>query len=162
MTGQANAYSRSNGDSPFAPPLLLEPPRSTIDDAGHGLQIALHRISVLIGINEDFISHTLRLSLFFAKLATLARPCWPYMSTWEVSIPLILIAVLDLGHPSFRRMPPGWVNFDSGSALPVNPLVSLGLLLLHLAVLWVANRWEALCVVAHPDPWGGWQETLTS
>lgn len=117
----------------FSPPLLLPPPRSRTN----ALQ---QQLIQLTSIDRATLTHATRTGLFLAKLATLARPCFPYVARPEVSVPLVLVAALDFG--GARRASAGWAR--------------LLLLVLHFVALWVARRWGALCVVPPRDAWAEW------
>lgn len=126
------------------------------------IEIALHHISNILGLRWDLLSYTTRLGIFLLKLGTLGRPCWPYVARLEVSIPLIVVAALDLGLPTITTdFAARQRQANQGGLVERHPPstgmgTSLILLALHFAVLWVARRWDALCVSVPQDDWADW------
>ena len=155
-----------NGDMPFpsSPPLLMPPPtrRGRLD---RYLHVILYYTMAFMTHNYEFLSYLTRFGLMAGKLATLARPCWPYMPTLQVSGPLLCVAALDFGlpvaspttrpidmtEPKFHR----WLRGVRG------PGTSLLLLVLHLMVIWMAGRFEALCMGMSADGWPHWEPRKT-
>ncbi|KAF4594451.1 calcium-dependent protein kinase [Ophiocordyceps camponoti-floridani] len=142
-------------------PLLMAPPRSSIGEARYQMQMAAHRILHTLRTERVLTSFATRLAFFLLKLGTLARPCWPLMASPQVSIPLVVVAALDLGlsaadspvaeqrrrRVSHGSLPP--LDFFSTEAV-----TSLTLLAVHFVGLWLARRWGALCVAPLPnDDW---------
>ncbi|KAG7117714.1 serine/threonine-protein kinase IKS1 like [Verticillium longisporum] len=130
-------------------------------DIQHKLVLAGHYGSQLAGLSEASAPLLLRLGIFFGKLATLARPCWPYMFNPWIGASLIALAALDLGILDARSRRgsmhdrAGWIGqrrntVDSLGTREVR--TSALLLLLHFAVLWTAQRWAPLCAMV-PQPW---------
>lgn len=151
---QANGHAHPDG------PLLLAPPPQGISTIPHGAGLLLLRCCAAVGVTPDTVRYFGRLSLFLIKLATLIRPCWPYMASLEVGGPLVLLAVLDLGLPTSTNAAP--TRRPSHGELVTSLFRQTGLgtrllfLALHLAVIWMASRWEALCVAVPRDEWAGW------
>lgn len=114
----------------------------------------------MIGADPDSVKYFGRLSLFLIKLATLVRPCWPYMVNLEVSAPLVLLAVLDLGLPTSisntRTRRPSHGELVTSLFRQTGLKTRLLFLALHLAVIWLAGRWQALCVAVPHDEWAQW------
>ncbi|CRK16743.1 hypothetical protein BN1708_002968 [Verticillium longisporum] len=143
------------------PPLLMAPPTTWRGDIQHKLVLAGHYGSQLACLSEASAPLLLRLGIFFGKLATLARPCWPYMFNPWIGASLIALAALDLGILDARSRRgsmhdrAGWIGqrrntVDSLGTREVR--TSALLLLLHFAVLWTAQRWAPLCAMV-PQPW---------
>ncbi|KAK1245869.1 hypothetical protein MKX07_004938 [Trichoderma sp. CBMAI-0711] len=177
---QRNSTLQANGHAHSEGPLLLAPPPQQFSTIPHGAGLLLMRFCAITGVTPDTVKYLGRLGLFLVKLATLVRPCWPYMTTLEVGGPLVLLAVLDLGLPTTSHH-----HSSSAAAAATNVRtagnVALGprrrpshgelatslfrqtgvgtrllFLALHLAVVWQAARWEALCVAVPRDEWDGW------
>ncbi|KAK1254697.1 hypothetical protein MKX08_008692 [Trichoderma sp. CBMAI-0020] len=157
---QRNPPIHKNGHAHADGPLLLAPPPSEIATIPHGAALLLIRFCTIIGADPDAVKYFGRLSLFLIKLATLIRPCWPYMVNLEVSAPLVLLAVLDLGLPTSnsttRTRRPSHGELVTSLFRQTGLKTRLLFLALHLAVIWLAGRWEALCVVVPHDEWAQW------
>lgn len=157
---QRNPSIHTNGHAHADGPLLLAPPPSEIATIPHGAALLLLRFCTVIGASPETVKYFGRLSLFLIKLATLVRPCWPYMVNLEVSAPLVLLAVLDLGLPSSTSTTR--TRCPSHGELVTSLFRQTGLktrflfLALHLAVIWLASRWQALCVAVPHDEWPRW------
>ncbi|PHH80623.1 hypothetical protein CDD80_626 [Ophiocordyceps camponoti-rufipedis] len=145
-------------------PLLMAPPRSNMGEARYQMQMAAHRIVHTLRTERLLTSFATRLAFFLLKLGTLARPCWPLMASPQVSIPLVVVAALDLVMSTAdspvaeqRRM-----RVSHGSLPPLDffsteAVTSLILLAVHFVGLWLARRWGSLCVAALPDDdWAQW------
>ncbi|PHH73015.1 hypothetical protein CDD82_5693 [Ophiocordyceps australis] len=154
--------------TPYSPPLLMAPPRTRAAELRYQLDMAMFRVCQLLGLS----SHLGRLALFLLKLASLAQPCWPYVTRLQVALPLLLVAALDLAAP---RAPS---SSSSSSSSPPTPLLdraaaaatrhvpaaasasamatTLLLLVLHFVVLWLARRYNGLCVAPPQHDWGQW------
>ncbi|KAL7944890.1 serine/threonine protein kinase [Trichoderma barbatum] len=151
---QLNGHARSDG------PLLLALPPQEVSSIPRGAGLLLLRFCAAIGVTPDTVRYFGRLSLFLIKLATLVRPCWPYMASLEVGAPLVLLAVLDLGLPTTTNV--ALTRRPSHGELATSLFRQTGLgtrllfLVLHLAVVWLAGRWEALCVAVPRDEWASW------
>ncbi|RFU72068.1 iks kinase [Trichoderma arundinaceum] len=151
---QANGHAHPDG------PLLLAPPPQEVSTIPRGAGLLLLRVCAAIGVTPDTVRYFGRLSLFLVKLATLIRPCWPYMASLEVGAPLVLLAVLDLGLPASTNAAP--TRRPSHGELVTSLFRQTGLgtrllfLVLHLAAVWMASRWDALCVAVPHDEWAGW------
>lgn len=149
-----NGHAHSDG------PLLLAPPPSEIATIPHGAALLLIRFCTMIGADPDSVKYLGRLSLFLIKLATLVRPCWPYMVNLEVSAPLVLLAVLDLGLPTStsntRTRRPSHGELVTSLFRQTGLKTRLLFLALHLVVIWLAGRWQALCVAVPHDEWAQW------
>ncbi|PTB65806.1 kinase-like protein [Trichoderma citrinoviride] len=176
---QRNSTLQANGHAHPVEggPLLLAPPPQQFSAIPHGAGLFLMRFCAVTGVTPDTVKYLGRLGLFLVKLATLVRPCWPYMTTLEVGGPLVLLAVLDLGLPTSER---NSAASSSVATIRTTGNVALGrrrpshgelatslfrqtgvgtrllFLVLHLAVVWEAARREALCVAVPRDEWDGW------
>lgn len=148
------------GNEQRPPPLLLPPPRSQFGELRHNTSVAVVQLLRMLGFEHDVFNHLLRLVFFLTKLATLAQPCWPYATRLEVGLPLIIIASLDLRAPMSmnsslaRRNERGEIEFGPSRVRGMG--WSLALLVLHAAVLWIAGRWNRLCVSPPRDVWADW------
>ncbi|KAL7796801.1 serine/threonine protein kinase [Trichoderma ceciliae] len=159
-TDPRNTPLRTNGHAHHDGPLLLAPPPQEISTIPHGTGFLLLRFCATTGVTPDTVRYSGRLSLFLIKLATLVRPCWPYMASLEVGAPLVLLAVLDLGLPTStdtaRARRPGHGELVTSLFRQTGLGTRLLFLALHVAVIWMARRWEALCVAVPHDEWAGW------
>ncbi|RDA83392.1 hypothetical protein CP532_4724 [Ophiocordyceps camponoti-leonardi (nom. inval.)] len=148
----------SASGEPFSPHLLMAPPRTRRAEVRYQLQMAAYRLVTVLGVGGGLLGFFAKLGVFLLKLGSLARPCWPLASNPQVSIPLVVVAALDLGLSSgltvARRGQPQVV-----AGLPPGPSLfptSLVLLVFHFAVLWLARSWSALCVSAPSEDWDRW------
>ena len=103
-----------------------------------------------------------RLAFFAGKITTLARPCWPYMSSLGVSIPLLSIAAIDLGLPSSlydrKRVRSQQRDYAANRPSSVWGLwTSFFLLLLHFLILWIVRRRGLLCALHQNPRWSSWE-----
>ncbi|KAF4509749.1 hypothetical protein G6O67_003889 [Ophiocordyceps sinensis] len=76
--------SATSSEEPFSPPLLMAPPRTRAGEVRYQMELALHRASTVMGLRWDIVKFLARLGIFFVKLGTLARPCWPLVASLEV------------------------------------------------------------------------------
>ncbi|CEJ88566.1 hypothetical protein VHEMI04755 [[Torrubiella] hemipterigena] len=128
--------------SPMSPTRLLLPaPRTRLGKVEDFVSDLVVRVSDVMGIPTRTFRFGFKLALFLVKLNALSKPCWPFMPSLEVGAPLIIVAALDLAWPANNRPSQGrfMVN-DSGVGL------SIVLLGLHFAALWLAHGWDSLCV----------------
>jgi serine/threonine protein kinase len=121
-------------------PLLPAPPTTLSSTIEQRLRLMYHDV---MRFNHEYTEMLLffgRLGLFFAKVASLTKPCWPYMVNLQLGGALVTIAAVDL----------------SLSRQPVSPLsgwrASVVLLVLHFLVLWAASRWGTVCAEIR-DEW---------
>ncbi|KAL6801265.1 serine/threonine protein kinase [Trichoderma sp. SZMC 28013] len=158
---QRNLPIQTNGHARLDGPLLLTPPPRDVSVMPRGAGLLLLRFCTAVGVTPDTVRYFGRLSLFLVKLATLVRPCWPYMASLEVGGPLVLLAVLDLGLPTSNYAAPARRPSHGEVVTSLFRQTGLGtrllFLVLHLTVIWLAGRWEALCVAVPRDEWDGWQ-----
>lgn len=152
----SQGFPEQQPDDVFSPPLLMAPPRRGLDAARHNFALAAHRSFGVLGLHVDLLSYSVRLFLFFVKLVTLLRPCWPYMASFPVCIPLIMVAALDLGRQRSNSQAQRWGGMENRAFLLSTHISTITLLLLHFTVLWIATRWEALCVAPTWTHWGDW------
>lgn len=134
---------------PPSPPLLMPPPSLLLQRQ--------HPIIQLIQGSADSVSLIFRLALFVVKMASLFRPCFPYVPTLSVLMPLIGLAALDLGMMSTVRGATGrggGVRGAGGGGAGIRRgwKTSLVALLLHFLVLAVVHRWGVLCA-SHRSDW---------
>ncbi len=134
-------------------PLLLPPPRTHLEQLQHQTMLAVFRTCSLIGLQRHTVVYAARIGIFALKITTLTRPCWPYMPSLQVSIPLISVAILDLASQPNPRQSSRQLLFSSVSR---GPWTALLLLTFHFAVLWLASRWNTLCARALRDEWTDW------
>ncbi|KAH6609036.1 iks kinase [Trichoderma cornu-damae] len=142
-------------------PLLLAPPPQGASTIPRGAGLLILRFCAAMGAAPDAVRYLGRLSLFLFKLATLIRPCWPYMASLQVGVPLVLLAVLDLGLPTAstnttlaRR--PSHGELVTSLSRQTGLGTRLLFLALHLAAVRMASRWNALCVAVPHDEWASW------
>lgn len=145
--------STDGREEPSSPPLLLPGPTTT-SLSGRLLdrtRIMVRRASHMTGITSAVIEHVFRLTLFLVKLASLAQPCWPYVPALQVSMPLILIAALDL------RATSGGISYVDRARAPARAFaVTMALLALHMSILWLSRRRNTLCMATQHEGWPDW------
>lgn len=154
-TGEPGAdedTSTDGHDEPLSPPLLMPPPTSgRLSRLRRSAGFAIQSLDTVTGTNLVTIGYFTRLGIFLAKVASLMKPCWPYVPGLEVAVPLIAIAALDL------RPTPGYNREYSGRRPSAWTLgTSVTLMVLHVWVLWCARRWGMLCVNLRQDKWQDW------
>uniref|UniRef100_A0A8H7NH39 Protein kinase domain-containing protein n=1 Tax=Bionectria ochroleuca TaxID=29856 RepID=A0A8H7NH39_BIOOC len=145
-------------------PLLMPPPTTRAAALRHRVSIMAQQTAELVGVDRDLPNHLFRLSFFFVKIVSLFRPCYPYMANWEIALPLVMIAVLDLRVPRAseddalaRRNAGDEIEFGAPPPPPFRGIgASVMFLLLHLAVLATASNWDALCTVSPNQEWSDW------
>ncbi|KJZ75399.1 hypothetical protein HIM_05325 [Hirsutella minnesotensis 3608] len=147
----------------FSPPLLMAPPRTRSGELRYQVDMALHRASVAVRHRWHLLNFAVRLSFFLIKLFTLARPCWPVATSLEVSVPLVIMAAIDLGLPGGgTRSVLGFQHASNREpasdrrSVPTGLGTSLVLLIAHVAVLWLARKWNRLCVTVTKGDWVDW------
>lgn len=146
-------------DQVRSPPLLMAPPRSGLQEVRHRAGVMTLYLLSQVGLEGDLVNHTMRLSFFLTKLFTLTQPCWPYVTKTEVALPLVIVAALDLKVPKStnyalaHRNSDGQVEF--GASRVRGLAWSTALFVLHVGVLWLAQRWDNLCVKPQSH-WEGW------
>ncbi|KAH8682597.1 kinase-like domain-containing protein [Xylariales sp. PMI_506] len=142
---------------PASPPLLMAPPSTFWGDVRHKAVVAQHQLHQAYLDNSESVIFLVRFALFFLKMASLTRPCWPFMVTLQTGIPLVSLAALDLGLP---RMDMRMAGYEGGSRTPEHVgssrwrwgwTVSGALFMLHFGVLWVVSRWHILCSTGWPQ-----------
>lgn len=133
-------------------PLLLEPRRSRFGQVKHRVEQGTRALCNAMGIEPAMLFYCLRLGLFLFKLVTLASPCWPMMPTLEVSVPLVLIAAIDLANSSNGGRRNRQVYISNTPSMGT----SFVLLCLHMIVLSVARRWDSLCLATEHNEWDRW------
>ena len=147
-------------DRDMSSPLLLEPPRSRSGEFRHRMALVAIWLSDILGLERDFLNHVLRMVFFIAKLMSLAQSCWPYMAKFEVGVPLIIIAALDLKVPEptisslARCNRRGEIEFGPSRLRGLG--WSVALLVFHTIVIWLAQRWGALCLKPPQEKLGPW------
>jgi len=139
---------------PITAPLLMPPPTTLAADIMHKVFLGWLRARQIATSNADAVMAVVRLGIFFGKMVTLARPCWPFMVNLTVGGLLVVLAGMDLGIPRGRMV----VSAERGSPSPRwtgDTGTSIILLGLHVLGLWVASRFGLLCA-AHEQGWGEW------
>lgn len=140
-------------DVRFSPPLLMAPPRSNMNEIQHRLNLSLLNISTSLGLDPASVRYSVQLGVFLIKITCLVRPCFPYVASPAVGIPLLLVAVLDFGLPGSAGTSAARAR---RSVVSSGPGMSTLLLAAHISVLWLASSWGALCVPAPRDVWADW------
>lgn len=130
-------------------PLLMAPPTTFYGEVRYRIALAFHQTAHFLDWHADGAIFLVRLGLFLVKMASLARPCWPYSINMGIGASLVALAGLDLGMPSGR-----YKDHDSNGDPRFTRRVwnyrsSFILVALHFAVLWAAHRWAALCPSSH-------------
>lgn len=144
------------------PPMLMAPPMTWSDGLRQRGLLAQYHLLLYVHRNAESVGFLFRATLFLAKMATLSRPCWPFMARWSVGAPLVVVAGLDLGLPGGSGGSSG--NRNGRRAPQQSALswrwgwrVSVLLLVLHMVVLWVAAQSEVLCAgSSRHEAWAEW------
>ncbi|EFX03445.1 protein kinase [Grosmannia clavigera kw1407] len=147
-------------------PLLMPPPATFLGEIQHRTRLAQHFVLLFSRQHAEAVTFLLRITLFFLKIVTLAKPCWPFMAQWGIGAPLVFVAGLDLGLPDESG---GRLGFQQDEApqyrhrpRPRSPFwerswrVSMLLLALHFFILWTASHSGVLCTVNSHKPWTEW------
>ncbi|QLI73818.1 uncharacterized protein G6M90_00g095430 [Metarhizium brunneum] len=130
--------------------LLMAPPRTRAAEFIYQISILSHHMSSGLGLTTDTFDSIFRLAIFSLKVVTLTRPCWPYVVSFEVGTPLILIAAIELGWPTSAANN-NWDERIIQRRLSIT--TSVALLGVHLITLWVARRWDILCTPPLQEEW---------
>lgn len=139
----------------------MPPPRSRSAELRDNVHLfGTYLAERLLGPERDLPNHAARVGFFLIKTLTVMRPCWPYMSRMEISVPLLVAAALDLRVPDPASA--AVARRTLGDAIEFGPARLRGLgwsvmfLLVHLLVIWGLGKWDALCVAPTRDVWDGW------
>ncbi|CAK7266525.1 putative serine/threonine-protein kinase iks1 [Sporothrix epigloea] len=127
--------ARTTDGSGVSTYLLMPPPTTRWGEARYRTALFMYQ-------HAELLAFFIRAALFVVKVASLARPCWPYNVRAGVGLFVLLLAALDLGMPRASKHG-GWWG-------------SLILLASHFAILELAARGGSLCAVASEEPWDGW------
>ncbi|KAL1902010.1 putative serine/threonine-protein kinase iks1 [Sporothrix stenoceras] len=148
----------SDTGAALPPYLLMPPPQSPWVEARF-------RTAFFLQQHAATTAFVLRATLFFVKIASLTRPCWPYMANLGVSASLLLLAAFDLGVPrpddtSSTRTFISYPHHTRASPrFRWDWRVSVLLFVLHFVVLGLASRNDVLCSAVGGVGSGGGQET---
>lgn len=139
-------------------PLLLPPPRSRWREIEHRFSLGVYYACSALGLETQSLVYALQLAIFVVKMVTLARPCWPYVASLQVCIPLLVVATLEL---LFASSPVSHASRLRGQYYHLGGLfqtrgTGIVLLAFHFATLWLAGRWDALCIYAPHQEWADW------
>ncbi|KAJ6788082.1 hypothetical protein PWT90_02529 [Aphanocladium album] len=139
-------------------PLLLPAPRSRWAEIEHRISVSLYHACRAVGVETQSLVYTFQLAVFVVKTATLVRPCWPYMASLQVCVPLLVVATLEL---LFASSPVSHGSRLRGQYYHVGGLfqargTGVVLLAFHFATLWLAGRWDALCIYGPRQEWADW------
>lgn len=144
------------GQEPSSPRLLMPPPRTRSEEVQFQLDTAARRALAAIGINPGTVQFATHLAIFLFKLVTLAQPCWPFVASLQVAMPLMVLAALELGWPSFAGSAGIHVFQHGAHSRHMSTSARILLFGLHFAVLFLARRWNVLCVGARRERWAEW------
>lgn len=141
----------------YGPPLLMAPPEGMSNALSRRLGILPFHIWAFLRPYLSILGYLVRLNLFIVKIISLGRPCWPYMTSLQISIPLLAAAALDVGLPQ-RTGSSVTIHSSRTSTFSTYPRVwaivkSLALLVLHFVVLWISSSRHALCAATPPERW---------
>lgn len=164
---------RTSPTAPGAIPLLMPPPATPLEQARHQVVVAHHNLSLFIGRHASPLVSSIRLAFFGVKMASLTRPCWPYVVNPVIGTFLVIVAGMDLAIPaaaSNAGPSPRRLLTRAGLASRTDARgvasrwrwdlrISLVLLFVHLFVLWAAFSQGRLCTVLHPTP-TGWPDDI--
>lgn len=139
----------------------MAPPLTKSEEIRYRAGIVLHSLMTPLAPTQELLIYAVRLGLFLLKLGILGGQCWPYVPGLEVGVPLIVVAALELGLPSMTAAAGARRGTGARSLVlrylpPLGPGTSLALLALHFYVIWVARRWNTLCVSVPTDDWVDW------
>jgi hypothetical protein len=127
--------------------LLMPPPSTTAETIRRNFFYLLSSLAEVLNLaNVWFLA---RVGIFVIKLVALHRSCWPFMATLEVSVPLLLLAALDLRFPGTSPLVSQQVDSSRQSFYHaiVGGAISLGLFWVHFAAIYGATTRNVLCVV---------------
>jgi serine/threonine protein kinase len=110
--------------------MLPPPPPPALSALSRTLQIL--QTPVVVG--------AAKVLLFCVKVFSLLSPCQPFAADPRVTYPLLAMASLDFLFPGVGLGIGGRMMGLDGVA------ASLGLLVVHVVVVWLVVRWDALCV----------------
>ncbi|EPE06697.1 calcium-dependent protein kinase [Ophiostoma piceae UAMH 11346] len=136
--------------TPMATPtfLLMPPPTTFWGEVRHQALLAQYHATVFVSRHAEPVSFFARSVLFLVKMATLSRPCWPYMFQTVVGAVLVTMAGLDLGIPR-RREPVLYRRHQRRQQIQIDWTwdwrASTIFLVLHFAILSLASRYDVLC-----------------
>ena len=143
--------------------LLIGPPRTRWSNVGYKLAVTGRRFGNVPGLNQDLVYSAVQTGIFIVKLTSLLRPCWPYVPSVEVGLPLVIVAAIELRQPSMaagslivgqeRNRHSTGPRFTSHPLSLVATIVLLGF---HFGILWIASRWEVLCFKSSVSGWAEW------
>lgn len=108
--------------------LLLPPPLTRFDTIKHELVVYRHHMAMWCSRNFYVIMFVSRIMIFAIKMASLLQLCSPIAANPLVAYPLLLLATIDVSLGNFR-----WQ-------------MTMSMLLLHLVVITIAVRKQALCL----------------
>ena len=134
----------------------MAPPSSASSLLTGRLGLLFYRVVTLAGPTHPLLSYLIRLGLFIIKMMSLTRPCWPFMISSNIAIPLVGLAALDLGLPRLTAPWPGYGDYLSRNPRAWGFSTSLVLVALHFTSLWVALGWDTLCVAKPHETWQEW------
>jgi len=164
---------RTSPTAPGACPLLMPPPATPLEHARHQVVVAHHNLSLFLARHASPVVSSIRLAFFVVKMASLARPCWPYVVNPVIGAFLVVVAGMDLDIPAAAsNAGPSPRRLLTRAGLPSRPdvggvasrwrrdlRISLVLLFLHVVVMWAAFSQDRLCTVLHPTP-AGWPDDI--
>ncbi|EGX91899.1 protein kinase [Cordyceps militaris CM01] len=139
-------------------PLLLPPPRSRLGEIEHRVSVALYYGGRALGVETQSLVYAYQLVVFIAKAATLARPCWPYVASLQVGAPLLVVATLELlfaSSPVSHSSRPRDRHYHIGGLFQARGM-GVVLLAFHFGTLWLASRWDVLCINGQRQEWADW------
>ncbi|KAL8332487.1 hypothetical protein RB593_002658 [Gaeumannomyces tritici] len=163
---------RTSPAPPGPIPLLMPPPTTPLEHARHQVVVAHHNLSLFLARNAAPVVSSARLALFVIKIASLTRPCWPYVVNPGVGASLVVVAGMDLAIPAtVSETGPYTRRLLTRAGLPSRPdtrrvaslwrwdwRVSLILLVLHFFVLWAAFSHDRLCTALQTP--AGWPSEI--
>ncbi len=124
------------------------------------MSVALYHACRALGVETQSLVYGFQLAVFVVKTTTLARPCWPYVASPRVCVPLLVVATLELlfaSSPVSHGSGAGRHHYHVGGLFQARGTGTL-LLAFHFATLWLAVRWDALCTYGPHQAWaaGDW------
>ncbi|TLD05979.1 uncharacterized protein PgNI_08558 [Pyricularia grisea] len=162
ISHESPSHSQAENDypantPPTMVPLLMPPATTMIEQARHRIVVVRHHIVRFLLYNGDSVAFIFRLGLFLVKVASLTRPCWPYVISSEVGAPLVAIAGMDLGIPTTASSVGMTSRYRPGRPMPMSGAsgwrwdwrVSILLFCLHFVALWAVSRWGNMCHHVH-------------
>lgn len=117
---QADSQRTANLET-FKTPLLMAPPTTLLASIYNRLALYEHQVLSWARLNQQSLTLIVKMAIFLLKMWSISRQCLARQSIWY---PLVLLAALELA-----------------SGTRIRWKVSGALMIIHVGVLWVIERW---------------------